>query len=58
VVKIQADPIAVGRALGPPHIVKPSSARYPTIIFDEEYGLRAARTADLTAFDARIESCG
>jgi len=36
------------------HIIKPPSLRHPTIIFDEEYGLRAAKAAGLTAVDARI----
>ncbi|KGJ75676.1 hypothetical protein GY21_09505 [Cryobacterium roopkundense] len=27
------------------HIVKPPSALFPTIIFDEEYGFRAAQAA-------------
>jgi serine/threonine-protein kinase HipA len=38
------------------HIVKPPSARHPTIIFDEEYGFRAAKAAGLTTLDAWIEN--
>lgn len=37
------------------HIVKPTSARFPSIIFDEEYGFRAAKAAGLTTLDAWIE---
>lgn len=37
------------------HIIKPPSLRHPTIIFDEEYGFRAAKAAGLTALDAWIE---
>jgi serine/threonine-protein kinase HipA len=37
------------------HIVKPPSARYPSIIFDEEYGLRAAKAVGLTTLDSWIE---
>jgi serine/threonine-protein kinase HipA len=37
------------------HIVKPPSSRYPTIIFDEEYGFRAAKAAGLTSLSAWIE---
>ncbi|MEC5151396.1 HipA domain-containing protein [Cryobacterium sp. GrIS_2_6] len=40
------------------HIVKPPSARYPSITFDEEYGFRAAKAAGLTTFDAWIEDFG
>ncbi|TDW28424.1 type II toxin-antitoxin system HipA family toxin [Cryobacterium psychrophilum] len=40
------------------HIVKPSSVRYPTITFDEEYGFRAAKAAGLTTLDAWIEDFG
>lgn len=36
------------------HIVKPPSGRHPTIIFDEEYGYRAAKAAGLTNLDASI----
>lgn len=37
------------------HILKPPSLRHPTIIFDEEYGFRAAKAAGLTALGAEIE---
>ena len=37
------------------HILKPPSARYPSITFDEEYGLRAARAVGLTTLDSWIE---
>ncbi len=37
------------------HIIKPPSARYPSITFDEEYGLRAAKAAGLTTLDSWIE---
>jgi len=37
------------------HIVKPPSTRYPSITFDEEYGLRAAKAAGLTTLDSWIE---
>ena len=37
------------------HIIKPPSLRHPTIIFDEEYGFRAAKAAGLTALEAWIE---
>jgi serine/threonine-protein kinase HipA len=40
------------------HIVKPPSARHPTISFDDEYGFRAANAAGLTRFDAWIEKFG
>lgn len=37
------------------HILKPPSLRYPSIIFDEEYGFRAAKAAGLTPLDASIQ---
>ena len=37
------------------HIIKPPSARYPSITFDEEYGHRAAKAAGLTMLDSWIE---
>jgi len=37
------------------HIIKPPSARYPSITFDEEYGLRAAKAVGLTTLDSWIE---
>ena len=37
------------------HIIKPLSARYPSITFDEEYGHRAAKAAGLTTLDSWIE---
>ncbi|TFD76979.1 type II toxin-antitoxin system HipA family toxin [Cryobacterium fucosi] len=40
------------------YIIKPPSVRHPTITFDEEYGLRAAKAAGLTKFDAWIEDFG
>lgn len=38
------------------HIVKPIVPRYPTMIFDEEYGSRFARQLGLASFDTRLES--
>lgn len=38
------------------HIIKPVSRRYPTIIFDEEYGDRLARRLGLLDYDAHIEN--
>lgn len=37
------------------HIIKPPSARYPSITFDEEYGLRAAKAVGLTTLDSWLE---
>jgi serine/threonine-protein kinase HipA len=38
------------------HIIKPPSADYPTIIFDEEYGTRIARHLGLLGYQTSIES--
>ncbi len=37
------------------HIIKPPSARYPSMTFDEEYGLRAAKAVGLTTLHSWIE---
>ncbi|MDO5677762.1 MAG: HipA domain-containing protein [Propionibacteriaceae bacterium] len=37
------------------HILKPLNARYPTMIYDEEYGARLARAVGLTTFETWIE---
>lgn len=36
------------------HIVKPESRELPTVIYDEEYGARAARALGLTSTDSRL----
>lgn len=38
------------------HIIKPVAPKYPTVIFDEEYGSRLARHLGLADFDTRIET--
>ncbi|RXZ51736.1 HipA domain-containing protein [Agromyces binzhouensis] len=40
------------------HILKPEVARYPTLIFDEEYGARIARALGLIEYDTWIEEFG
>ncbi|MGR0319640.1 HipA domain-containing protein [Agromyces sp. ZXT2-3] len=40
------------------HILKPEVARYPTMIFDEEYGARIARALGLIAYDTWVEEFG
>lgn len=40
------------------HILKPEVARYPTMIFDEEYGARIARELGLIEYDTWIEGFG
>lgn len=40
------------------HILKPEVARYPTMIFDEEYGARIARELGLIEYDTWIEEFG
>lgn len=40
------------------HILKPIVPRYPTMIFDEEYGSRFARAVGLAAFDTTLERFG
>ncbi|MBM7503760.1 HipA domain-containing protein [Agromyces aurantiacus] len=40
------------------HILKPEVARYPTMIFDEEYGARIARVLGLIEYDTWIEEFG
>lgn len=40
------------------HIVKPVVGKFPTMIFDEEYGSRFARGLELAHFDTRLESFG
>jgi serine/threonine-protein kinase HipA len=37
------------------HILKPISTDFPSLIFDEEYGMRIARRLGLAAFDTHIE---
>ncbi|WP_175956963.1 type II toxin-antitoxin system HipA family toxin [Schaalia sp. Marseille-Q2122] len=37
------------------HILKPLHARYPTLIYDEEYGARLARAVGLTSYDTWVE---
>lgn len=38
------------------HIIKPVVASHPSLIFDEEYGSRIARTLGLAHFDTRVEN--
>ncbi len=38
------------------HILKPVVPRYPTLIFDEEYGSRIARHLGLASFDTHLET--
>lgn len=40
------------------HILKPEVARYPTMIFDEEYGARIARALGLAEYETWIEEFG
>ncbi|MEV1131191.1 HipA domain-containing protein [Agromyces sp. NPDC049794] len=40
------------------HILKPQVARYPTMIFDEEYGARIARSLGLIEYATWIEEFG
>ncbi|WP_448003313.1 HipA domain-containing protein [Agromyces bauzanensis] len=40
------------------HILKPEVARYPTMIFDEEYGARIARSLGLIEYATWIEEFG
>ncbi|MFE5672584.1 HipA domain-containing protein [Agromyces sp. NPDC056523] len=40
------------------HILKPEVARYPTMIFDEEYGARIARALGLIEYGTWIEEFG
>ncbi|GAA1805861.1 HipA domain-containing protein [Agromyces neolithicus] len=40
------------------HILKPEVARYPTMIFDEEYGARIARALGLAEYATWIEEYG
>ena len=40
------------------HILKPQVARYPTMIFDEEYGARIARTLGLASYETWIDEFG
>ncbi|WP_136706198.1 HipA domain-containing protein [Agromyces sp. H66] len=40
------------------HILKPEVARYPTMIFDEEYGARIARALGLIEYDTWIQEFG
>lgn len=37
------------------HILKPFHARYPTLIYDEEYGARLARAVGLTSYATWVE---
>lgn len=38
------------------HILKPQSGKYPSLIFDEEYGARFARSLSLANFETRVET--
>ena len=38
-----------------PHVLKPVHARYPTLIYDEEYGARLARAVGLTSHATWVE---
>ena len=40
------------------HILKPEVARYPTMVFDEEYGARIARALGLSDYDTWIDEFG
>ncbi len=40
------------------HILKPEVARYPTMIFDEEYGARIARALGLAEYETWIDEFG
>lgn len=40
------------------HIVKPVAARFPSMIFDEEYGSRFARGLELATFSTTLETFG
>ncbi len=45
----------VGDGAPSTHILKPLHARYPTLIYDEEYGARLARAVGLTSFATWVE---
>ncbi len=40
------------------HILKPVVGKYPTMIFDEEYGSRFVRKLELAAFSTRLQKFG